>query len=143
MKKHLGIVLFYLILSLFYFDAFLTDENNIDMFFFFVIAIMFLGWILNLHPQLRIRFLFWALIFGCGLSFYAHQGMLSYERDPYWSSYRSYIGYGYQNNISVRNYSVNRTRKIEEIKKREKERSKVQSYSGGSSHYGGGLSGGK
>ena len=151
MKKHLGIVLFYLILSFLFFDLFVKERSNIDFYIISSLFIMFVGWVLNLSPQLRIKFLFWTLIFNCGLVFYVQQEMLNYKRHTYRYSYRYEIGHGYQNNISVRNYSINRKRAIEEEEKKAKERAKMRSYSGssgssyygGSSHYGGGLSGGK
>ena len=141
MKKHLVIMFFYLLFSWFLVESFSRDSSNIDVYILFIVVAMFLGWVLNLSPQIRVWFLFWTLGVGGLLSWYVHQEVLL--RGPSQYTYEYYMGRGYKVNSTVRNYSLNRAREIERAKQRSYSGSSGSSYSGGSSHYGGGLSGGK
>lgn len=147
MKRHIGIVLFYVIFSFLLIAIFFRYKYSIDLFLMFTLGVMITGWILNLSPRTKIWFLFWSLIGGTGFCLYVHHASL--DRSDSLSSYKyAYVmGFRYSKNISVRNYSINRKREIEKKKEAEKFRKQYynsgSSYSGSSSHYGGGLSGGK
>ena len=153
MKRHLVIVFFYALYSCFLYGTYSWYEYDLDQFILFAIGAMFMGWIFNLAPQIRIRFLLWTLVFGIGFCICVFQA--SFAPGKIFSEYdfrrQLTMGYRHKRNISVRNYSITRKRKIEERKQynermkkiRETSGSSGSSYSGGSSHYGGGLSGGK
>ena len=151
MKRHLVIVFFYALYSCLLYGIYLWYEYDLDQFILFAIGAMVMGGILHLAPQIRIRFLLWTLVFGTGFCIYVYQA--SFARGKIYSQYEKpyTMGYRHKKNLSVRNYSITRKRKIEEKKQynermkkiRETSGSSGSSYSGGSSHYGGGLSGGK
>ena len=152
MKKHIGIILFYLLFSWGLNEFFLYNgSTNIDVYVSFVAVAVFVSFILSDNPQLRVWFLFWTLGVGVMLSGYVHQEVLLRGSKTHSYRYSSSIGKGYKVNSTVRNYSIKRKRAIEETKKAEERMKKYRetsgssgsSYSGGSSHYGGGLSGGK
>lgn len=151
MKRHMVIVFFYALCSFLLGGIFFRYEYGIDLFILFAIGAMFMGWILNLAPQVRIRFLLWTLVFGTGFCIYVFQASSAHRKTYSWYSESYTMGYYHKKNLSVRNYSITRKRKIEEKKQynermkkiRETSGSSGSSYSGGSSHYGGGLSGGK
>ena len=142
MKKHLVIIFFYLLFSWFLVESFSRDRSNIDVYILFVVVAMFLGWVLNLSPQIRVWFLFWTLGVGGGLSWYVHQEVLLRGPKQYVYTFEYSMGRGYKVNSTVRNYSINRAREIESAKQRSYSTGGT-GYSGGGSHYGGGLSGGK
>lgn len=149
MKRHLVIVFFYALYSCLLYGIYSWYEYDLDQFILFAIGAMVMGWILHLAPQIRIRFLLWTLVFGTGFCIYVFQASFARGYSEYERSYT--MGYNHTRNVSVRNYSITRKRKIEERKQynermkkiRETSGSSGSSYSGGSSHYGGGLSGGK
>ena len=149
MKKHVGIVLYFLVSSALLLELFAREVSNIDFFVIFIAFSLISSWILHVSPRIRVVFLLWTLICGVLFSAFVHQRILVHGKSSYLYFFRYNIGKGYKVNTSVRNYSINRTREIEEQKKRREasKRSLLNSntgYStGGSSHYGGGLSGGK
>ena len=111
----------------------------------FAFGAMIVGWILNLSPRIKIRFLLWTLFCGTGFCVYIYQASLAHNTRL--GLYTYTMGHYHPRNLSVRNYSIHRKREIEKRKEREKQRENStgggSSYSGGASHYGGGLSGGK